>query len=178
MRLLFVSISDQVAQLNSIEILLGCLLGILGSFVYAKTTERIRSQRITNRYKKIEGVYLRFWEENGSREKEKIFVTAELKQIVESQFEIVVRTLLHYGITNPCAGLPYSSENIEIWSGEIIMDSLRNGTVVWNQKNPANGNNGFKRIIIETNYSGMTLIGEKDGGFGVEKFTSKIVTRK
>ena len=54
------------------------------------------------------------------------------------------------------------------------MDSLRNGTIVWEQRNPINGNNGFKRIIIEKEFDGITLVGEKDGGFGIEKFTEKI----
>jgi len=53
------------------------------------------------------------------------------------------------------------------------MDTLRNGIIVWEQRNPINGNNGFKRIIVEKDFTGITLVGEKEGGFGLEKFPTK-----
>lgn len=166
-------ILDWLSELNPIEIGLGFLLGIIGSIIFAITYEKIKSKNITSRHKKIIGTYIRYWENKTILPEDVLFSKAMIKQIKENNFEIEVHTFLEYGENNLSAGKKYKSENIEIWTGEITMDSLRNGTIVWEQRNPINGNNGFKRIIIEKEFNGITLVGEKDGGFGIEKFTKK-----
>ena len=49
------------------------------------------------------------------------------------------------------------------------MDSVRNGIIIWEYKHPERliGVNGFKRIIIDKDFNGISLIGES--GYGVEK---------
>ncbi len=163
-----------LSELNPIEIGLGFLLGIVGSIIFAITSEKIKSENITSQHKKIIGSYIRYWEDKAIVPEDTLFSKAILKQVKENYFEIEVHTFLEYGTNNLSAGKKYTTENIEIWTGAITMDSLRNGTVVWEQRNPSNGNNGFKRIILEKDFSGITLVGEKDGGFGIEKFTEKI----
>jgi len=80
-----------ISELNPIEIGLGFMLGIVGSGVFAVIYERIKSNKITSRYKKIDGVYIRYWKENKVKGENKIFAKAILKQIIENRFERLLK---------------------------------------------------------------------------------------
>lgn len=165
-----------LCELNPIETAIGFLVGILTSYVYAITTERIRSRKLTKKYSRLKGKYIRYWFEDKSKGDGKIFATAEITSCTENKLSFIVKTLLEYGKDNPSAGQPYKEESVEIWTGEITMDSLNNGTIVWEQRNPNNGNGGFKRIIFNQPLTRLTIVGEKDYGFDLEVFTEKVNT--
>lgn len=161
-------------ELNPIEIVIGFLVGILTSYVYAVTTDKLRSNRLTKKYSTLAGRYVRYWKEDKVKGEGKVFVTADISSSFENKLLIEVRTLLEYGDGNPSAGIPYKEENIQVWTGEITMDSIRTGIMVWEQKRQNNGNSGFKRIIFNTSSAPLTIVGEKEFGFDVERFTEKI----
>lgn len=167
------TICKWIYDLNPIEIAIGFLVGILTSYVYAITTERLRSQKLTEKYSELKGKYIRYWLEDKIKGDSKIFATAEIISCIENKLSIKVKTFLEYGEQNPSAGCPYKEDNIEIWTGEITMDSLRNGTIIWEQRNPNSGNGGFKRLIFNDTLNSLTIIGEKDFGFKLEIFTEK-----
>ncbi|MBI2281555.1 MAG: hypothetical protein HYU68_12835 [Bacteroidetes bacterium] len=167
------TIQNWFCQLNPFEIVLGFAIGIATSFAYAYMSNEIERRKLNNEFKPLEGKYIRYWLEGKIISNGKIFVTCELFHLNEKRFDIKVTTLLEYG-DKPSAGTPYLPESIEVWTGEVTMDSKRNGMIVWEQLQPVNGNNGFKRIIFSPNLQEITIVGEKDFGFKTERFTEKV----
>lgn len=103
-----------------------------------------------------------------------IFSAAELCQITENKFNIEVKTFLHYGKGEGIDGTPFLQNEIQIWTGEVTMDSLYNGKIIWEQRNPPNGNTGYKQLLINKAFDGCTIVGEPGYGFFLEQFTEKI----
>lgn len=58
------SLKDWVNELNPIEIFLGFILGIIASIVYDFSSEVIKSWKRTNRFKLLNGKYIRYWKES------------------------------------------------------------------------------------------------------------------
>jgi len=161
---------DWIYSLNPLEVIIAAMVGIvtglLASKIFAKTTERNKRNRLDKKYKPLEGTYIRWFKEDKQTGEGRIHAKAHLKHYIgEYRLDIKVETFI-----NPKG---YDLDNIQEWTGEVVMDTIRSGTVVWEQRKPDNGNNGFKRIIVEKNQDGITLVGEADQGFGVERFTEK-----
>lgn len=166
--------SNWINSLNPIEILfaatVGLLTALIASKIYANKSVKNKAKRLDKKYKPIEGTYIRWFQEDKQKGAGKIHAKAYLTHYDgENRLDIEVKTFMRNDGTS--TGRILSEP--QVWTGEIVMDTIRSGTVVWEQKIPASGNNGFKRIIVGKNQDGITLVGETDHGFGVEKFTEK-----
>jgi len=163
-----------VSSLNSNEVLISALVGIvtglIASFIFARTTKKIELNRLKKQFQPISGTFIRWWKDDKAKSDGRIAAEATIDYLVKNRLTIEVRTLINHGHN---AGTDYPQDQIERWTGEIVMDTVRSGTIVWEQRNPDNGNSGFKRIIVENDLNGITLVGEGDKGFGIERFTER-----
>ncbi len=159
---------------NSKEIIIGIIVGVLtgliASIIFSWYSNHVKRKRLDKKYKPIEGTYIRWFKEDKQKGSNKIHAKAYLKHYHgENRLDIRVDTFMHNDGTSTGRIL----SDPQVWTGEIVMDTIRSDTVVWEQKIPTSGNNGFKRIIVGKNQDGITLVGEADKGFGVERFTDK-----
>lgn len=161
---------DWLYSINPIEIgiaaLVGIFTGLIASKIFANVTTRNKRKLLDKKFSSLEGTYIRWFEEDNSEGEGNIHAKVHLNHYEgENRLGIRVETFMRDNGTklNPP----------QEWAGECVMDTIRSGTVVWEQRIPNNGNNGFKRIIIGKNKDSITLVGESEQGFGVERFTEK-----
>jgi len=166
--------SNWINSLNPIEIFFAAIAGLLtaliASKIYANKSAKNKAKRLDKKYKPIEGIYIRWFKEDKQIGKNQIHAKAYLKHYDgENRLDIRVETFMH--VSN---GSQLNKPHV--WTGEIVMDTVRSGTVVWEQKIPNIGKNGFKRIIVGNNLDEITLVGESVHGYGVERFTEKEIS--
>ena len=160
-------IASEQSEMNPIEIivsgLFGALLGWLVSVVHARETAKINSKKLRIKFQPIAGQYIWQLEQNG-RATDRIISKADIEYQADNKLIIELTTF----IALP-GGHDFTPDEIQIWTGEIAMDSIRNGLIVWEYRKPERliGTNGFKRIIIDKDLNGISLVGES--GYGVEK---------
>jgi hypothetical protein len=163
--------TDWLTSLNPIELILGGLLGaFLGWFIsviHARETERLKRKRLREKYSPITGHFICYFAPNGQRT-DRIISQAVIEYVVRNQLTIELTTLI-----NQTSGQDFTADQIQVWTGEITMDSVRNGIIVWEFRQPDHliGTNGFKRIIVDKDFNGISLVGES--GYGVEKMERK-----
>jgi hypothetical protein len=161
-------------SINPLEIfisaIVGIITGVIASWIFAYRSKLIEKTKLRKQFEPIAGKFIRWWKDD--KVTNRVFVRAIVKYISDNKFSIEVHTYIYYG-QDARNGQDYESDHLESWTGEIVMDTLRSGTIVWEQTNPMNGNNGFKRIIVDKDLNGITLVGESESGFGVERFTER-----
>lgn len=121
------------------------------------------------KFRKLEGQYIRWWEDDESKSEGKIFAKANLRYIEKNKLVIEVSTLIDY--SKEKYGQLFSEDRVERWGGNIEMETENSGTVFWKQISPVNRNRGVKKFALHPTHAGISLIGEK--GFGVENFTAR-----
>jgi len=151
-----------------VAIVVGIGTGIVASLLFARSQAWKERRRLRIRYSPTSGSFIRWYKDDKIKGNNRVLARANIHYTDMSNLEIKVQTLI-----NTDDGKDYQTESIEEWTGEITMESPRNGYVVWEQRKPDNGNNGFKRIIVDKDLDGITLVGETDRGFGTERFTER-----
>lgn len=166
--LCYYSLTNWFTSMNPIEILIGgifgALLGWLVSIRHAQETEKIKSKKLRDKFSPIAGHFIcQFIQKNGQKT-DRIISKADIEYQDDNKLNIELTTLI-----NETSGLDFPPNQIQVWTGEITMESLRNGIIVWEYKLPIHlvGHNGFKRIIIDKDLNGISIVGET--GYGVEK---------
>lgn len=163
------ALTDWLTSLNPIGIIIGGLFGaILGwliSVIYARETDKLKRRKLKDMYSPIAGHFIRQFKQT-----DRIISTADIDYLNDNKLTIKLTTLI-----NKTSGQDFNSDQIQVWTGEITMDSIKSGFVVWEYRQPDQliGQNGFKRIIVDTDLQGITLVGETDHGYGVEKLKRK-----
>lgn len=151
-------------QLNLVEILIsgivGSLIGWLMSELIANKKERIRIKNLEALYKPITGKYACKYKNDPNRK----ISEAVIKYISENELKIELSTFIER-----TTGFDFPPEDIQRWSGEIFMRSIRHGEIIWEYIHPKNieEKDGCKRIIISKDFNSITLIGE--GTYGNER---------
>lgn len=161
---------DWAYSINPLELGLAIVFGIMASYIasiiFAKRTTKREQKLFNKKFKPIEGTYIRWFNEDKTTGQERIHARAHLIHYKgENRLSIRVETFMRKDGTtrNPT----------HEWTGECIMDTNKSGSVVWEQRKPNERMNGFKRIIIGEDQESITLVGEQEHGFGIEKFTEK-----
>lgn len=159
---------------KSTEILIsgivGVLTGVIASWIFSYQSKLFENRKLKRHFEPIAGNFIRWWEDSKVKGNNRVFCRARIEYLTDNKLSIEVSTLIYHG-RDTNYGVDYTIEQIERWTGEMIMDTVRSGTVVWEQRSPNNGNNGFKRIIVDKDLKGFSLVGEV--GFGVERFTER-----
>ena len=159
--------SQWLTSLNPIELIIGgifgAILGWLISIVHARETEKIKSKKLHNKFSPIAGHFICPFVQNG-QPTNRIISKADVEYQTDDKLTIELTTLI-----NGETGQGFSPEQIQVWTGEITMDSVRSGIIVWEFKQPTHliGYNGFKRLIVDKDVNGISIVGET--GYGVEK---------
>lgn len=159
--------TEWLSSLNPIELFIGGLLGaFLGWFIsviHARETEKLKKKKLQNKFEPIAGHFICYFVENGQTTN-RILSKADIDYQADNQLTIELTTLI-----NPTSGQDFPADQIQIWTGEMTMDSIRNGIIVWEYRQPNHliGINGFKRIIVDKDLTGISLVGET--GYGVEQ---------
>jgi hypothetical protein len=134
----------------------GLLFGILSSAVFAMTFHYGRGYFYFKRRKgKLAGSYNGYgYKADGSGElDEKTISSATIQYLAENKLEITV------------------SHNHLTWVGEITMNSLKYGSIVFQYENEeARHFFGFKKCIVDHARNMLFVIGEAENGYGTEVF--------
>lgn len=142
--------------------MVGGFIGYLATIYYARETDKIKSEKQKKDFEPIAGEYN---DVNG-------YATAKMKYINDNKLKIEITTHLNYPSREP-----FPQDEIQIWTGDISMDATTHGFVVWAYRKPDRliGTSGFKRIIIDEDLNGFTLVGEqgRDFSYGTERFKRK-----
>jgi len=134
----------------------GIGLGLISSVVFAVLYHFSVAYFYYRRtYGKLVGKYLGqgYKKNNPGVLDERILSSATITYMTENKLEISVT---HDGLT---------------WVGEITMNSLRYGTIVFQYMDPEHKHFfGFKKLIVESDFNTINVIGDETKGYGVEVF--------
>lgn len=155
-------------SLNPIEIVISAIVGVLIALfvglVHAGYIQRANDKKLRDKFSPIAGRFTRYFK-NSNR----LLATAVIEYIDQNQLRIEVTTLININ-----TGADFSLDEMEIWTGEITMDSQKSGFIVWEYRQPQRyidmSEKGFKRIIVDSDLNGITLVGAKEYGYGKESF--------
>jgi hypothetical protein len=147
---------------DSCEMWNGLLLGFVASALFAIFLYLFNEYLYYKpKYGKIAGKYTgyRYKDNNAPNELDETPISnAVIKHLGKNRLKIVV------------------NHNHVSWSGEIILDSTRFGSIAWQYDNPADKHRyGFKKCIAEKDLNTLYVIGDKNEGYNKEVFKRDIL---
>ncbi|GAC1302811.1 MAG: hypothetical protein NVSMB24_07950 [Mucilaginibacter sp.] len=135
----------------------GIALGLISSAVFAVLYHFSVAYFYYRRtYGKIVGKYIGqgYKDDDSGELNERILSSATIRYMTENKLEISVT---HGGLT---------------WVGEITMNSFRYGSIVFQYTDLKHKHFfGFKKLIVESDFNTINVIGDETKGYGIEVFT-------